>query len=244
MKKAVLSLSGGLDSTCLLVYLLSEGYRVKAYSFDYRQKHSIELEKVKRNIIFLEGQEFKVEHQILDVRDIFSDSNSSLSKTSGVEVPEGHYNDTSMKSTVVENRNIIFASIIYGKALAWANRSGLPVDIFLGTHSGDHEIYPDCRPESRLAAEYCFKVSNYNSESVSYRAPFENIDKGEVLRVGITSMQKLYFSEETINFILNNTHTCYNPTLDGKSCGRCGSCTERLEAFQKNDRIDPIQYVK
>lgn len=241
MKKAVISLSGGLDSTCLLMYLLSNQYEVKAYSFEYGQKHDIELTKVKNNIEMLQSKGFPVSHQIIDLTDCFSDSVSSLHK-GGDDIPEGHYADENMKSTVVENRNVIFSAIIYGKALAWANKTNSKVVITQGLHSGDHSIYPDCRPESRAAAEHLYKISNWGSENVDFVAPFIEIDKSEVLKKGIESMKSLGFDDETIEFVLRNTHTCYNPDSEGRSCGKCGSCTERLESFEKNGMIDPITY--
>lgn len=136
--KAVISLSGGLDSTCLLMHLLANGYdEIRAFSFNYGQKHDIELRKVQNNIKFLQDKGFNVSHQIIDLRDCFSDSASSLHK-GGDAIPEGHYADENMKSTVVENRNIIFSSIIYGKALGWANKTKCDVKITLGLHAGDH----------------------------------------------------------------------------------------------------------
>lgn len=137
MKKAIISLSGGLDSTMLLIKLLNEGYEIKSYSFDYGQKHDIELVKVKKNIEFLQSKGLPVEHQILNVRDCFSDSASSLHKN-GEDIPKGDYNVENQKSTVIENRNIIFSSIIYGKALAWSKKTDSDVVISLGIHSGDH----------------------------------------------------------------------------------------------------------
>lgn len=254
MKKAVLSFSGGLDSTCLLLHLLANDYEVKCFSFNYGQRHSIELEKSKQNIEFLQSKGFSVTQQILDVKDIFSDSTSSLQPKSGVDVPEGHYEDVTMKATVVENRNIIFSSIVYGKALAWANRTEEKVDIFLGIHAGDHAIYPDCREESRLAAELCFRISNWGSERVSYCAPFVNLSKGQVLAAGEASATRIRLvdlscnripkiKEEEFLQILENTNTCYNPSSDGKSCGKCGSCQERLEAFRENSLVDPVSYT-
>lgn len=253
MKKAVLSFSGGLDSTCLLLHLLAYDFEVKCISFDYGQRHKIELERAKENIAFLKEKGFEVEHQIIDVRDIFSDSTSSLQPKSGVEVPEGHYEDVTMKETVVENRNIIFSSIVYGKALAWANRTEGNVDIYLGIHAGDHAIYPDCREESRLAAELCFKISNWGSERVSYQSPFVNLSKGKVLQKGVGAARMIdqidmsynhrpRIGEEGLTLILKNTNTCYNPNEKGEACGKCGSCQERLESFAENNMIDPVSY--
>lgn len=240
--KAVISLSGGLDSTCLLLKLLSEGKEIKAYSFKYGQKHEIELDKVKNNIKFLQQKGFHIMHQIINLEDVFSDSASSLHKT-GEDIPYGDYKDENMKSTVVENRNIIFSSIIYGKALSWANKVNEKVLITLGIHAGDHSIYPDCTPESYKAAEYLFKISNWGSEKVDYIAPFVNCDKSQVLAEGIKAMENMSFTDEDINKVLKNTHTCYDPKLKGKSCGQCGSCRERLEAFEKNNIKDPIEYL-
>lgn len=241
--KAIISLSGGLDSTCLLMHLLANGYdEIRAYSFDYGQKHSIELKKVKKNIKYLQKKGYNVTHQVINLRDVFSDSASSLHK-GGTEIPKGHYADENMKSTVVENRNVIFSAIIYGKALGWANKTGDNVVITLGIHAGDHAIYPDCRPESHEAAKHLFEISNWNSEAVDYIAPFENIDKGDVLKAGINAMKSLGFTKAGIKTILKNTHTCYNPDEQGRSCGECGSCRERLEAFEKNDMEDPIEYI-
>ncbi len=234
MKKAILSLSGGLDSTCLLMYLLSNDYEVKSYSFQYGQKHQVELEKVKRNIEFLKGKGFKLSHQIIDLRDCFSDSNSSL-HVGGAPIPEGHYAEENMKSTVIENRNVIFSAIIYGKALSWANKTESNVDVFLGLHSGDHAVYPDCGEESRIACEHAFKVSNWGSERVGYEAPFNYMDKGGVLAEGLRAMTILGFNDCEINFVLGNTHTCYNPDSEGRSCGRCGSCIEESQKVLMSD---------
>ena len=242
MQKAVISLSGGLDSTCLLLELLSQGYEVRAYGFDYGQKHSIELEKVKKNVKFLQDLGYKVTHQIINLRDCFSDSASSLHQ-GGEAIPEGDYRDETMKSTVVENRNVIFSAIIYGKALGWANKTQDNVLISLGIHGGDHAIYPDCRPESQEMAKELFRISNWGSERVDYEAPFVNISKSEVLKRGLEAMSKLGFSEKDRDYVLGNTHSCYNPDSEGRSCGKCGTCVERLEAFAKNGLKDPAEYV-
>lgn len=135
--KVVISLSGGLDSTCLLLKLLSDNKEVRAYSFKYGQKHQVELEKVQRNIAILQSMGLPVTHQIINLEDVFSDSASSLHK-GGEAIPHGMYDQDNMKSTVVENRNIIFSSIIYGKALSWANKTKENVYITQGIHAGDH----------------------------------------------------------------------------------------------------------
>ena len=241
MKKAVISLSGGLDSTCLLLELLSQGYEVRAYGFDYGQKHSIELEKVKKNIKLLQDLGYKVTHQVINLRDCFSDSASSLHE-GGEKIPEGDYRGETMKSTVVENRNVIFSAIIYGKALGWANKTQDNVLISLGIHAGDHTIYPDCRPESQEMAKELFRISNWGSERVDYETPFINIDKAEVLRRGLKALDKMGIRNKAKR-IFENTHSCYAPDEKGRACGKCGTCVERLEAFAKNGIKDPAEYV-
>lgn len=240
-KTAVLSISGGLDSTCLLLKLLSEGYSVHAYSFYYGQKHKVELEKLRNNISLLKEMGKDLYWQIINLESCFDESQSSLHEK-GEAIPEGHYADENMKSTVVENRNVIFASIVYGKALAISKREDSDVDIFLGIHAGDHSIYPDCRPESREACEHAFKISNWGSERVSYKAPFVDIDKAGVLAAGVKAMDEMDFDYATKTEILRSTHTCYNPDALGRACGKCGSCTERLEAFLENGLLDPAPY--
>lgn len=250
MKKAVISLSGGLDSTMLMMRLLADGYQVRAYSFNYGQKHLCELEKLKENLTYLTHEKgFPISWQVINLEDAFSDSVSSL-KQGGEDIPEGHYKDENMKSTVVENRNVIFSSIIYGKALSWANKTKEHVSITLGIHAGDHTIYPDCTPESHEAAAHLFEISNWGSERVDYIAPYEYKTKGELLVDGIEAMEYLGLNEQEMKDVLYFAHTCYNPNENGESCGRCGSCTERLEAFEYAGQMinwlngDPAPYQK
>lgn len=231
-------MSGGLDSTSLCLHMLSQGYEVRAYAFNYGQKHAIELEKVRSNVNFLHAKGFPITLQIIDLRDVFSDSASSLHQ-GGEKIPEGDYRDETMKSTVVENRNIIFSSIVYGKALSWANQTQDNVVITLGLHAGDHTIYPDCRPESQEMARELFRISNWGSERVDYVAPFIHIDKSEVLRAGIEACKKLGVEWKGI---YQSTISCYTPNEKGESCGKCGTCVERKEAFEKLGLQDPITY--
>lgn len=239
--KAIISLSGGLDSTMLLMTLLSNGKEVKAYSFDYGQKHDIELKKVKKNIKLLQKKGYHVEHQIINLRDCFSDSASSLHK-GGTDIPKGDYSFENQSSTVIENRNIIFSSIIYGKALSWSKKTDSNVEITLGIHAGDHSVYPDTTPESFAAAKQCFEVSNWGSERVEYVSPFIHLTKDQVLMTGVNAMDDMGLTNDEINTVLKNTHSCYDPDSKGRSCGTCGTCVERLEAFEKCKLTDPIEY--
>ena len=240
--KAVLSCSGGLDSSCLLLKLLAEGKEVRCYSFNYGQKHAVELEKIKKNIAFLQSKGFPVTHQEINMVDVFAGNTSALVAATGKEIPHGHYAAENMKSTVVPLRNVLFSAVVFSKAINWAVESGENVVISLGIHSGDHTIYPDCRPESREACEHAFRISDWNSDKVAYEAPFENIDKTAVLAEGLKAMKALGFTDEERDYFLSNTHTCYDPDEQGRSCGRCGSCVERLEAFAHNGLKDPVPY--
>ena len=240
--KAVLSCSGGLDSSSLLLKLLAEGKEVRCYSFNYGQKHVIELEKIKKNIAFLQSKGLPVTQQEINMVDVFSDNTSSLVKSTGKDIPQGDYREETMKSTVVPLRNVLFSAVVFSKANNWAVETGENVVISLGIHSGDHTIYPDCRPESREACEHAFRISDWNADKVAYEAPFVNIDKGQVLAEGLKAMKILGFTDEERDYFLSNTHTCYDPDEEGRSCGRCGSCTERLEAFAHNGLKDPVPY--
>ena len=136
VKKAVVVLSGGMDSTTLLYKVKKEGFQVTALSFDYGQKHVKELEVAKQTCI-----ELDISHEIINLAGIKQVmKNSAL--TDNIEVPEGHYNDENMKSTVVPNRNMIMVSIAIAEAVSIEAEA-----VYLGVHGGDHAIYPDCRKE-------------------------------------------------------------------------------------------------
>lgn len=239
MKKlAVLSLSGGMDSTCLLIHLLQLGFEVHCISFDYGQKHKIELERAKENILYLNTQGFKVSQQIVDLSSIMGLFESALT-TPGIDVPEGHYEQDNMKLTVVPNRNAIFSAIIYGYALSLATKFDTTVDISLGIHSGDHAVYPDCRPEFRTALEYAFKIGNWGSEKVSYYVPYLEGNKTSILEDCLGNCVVLGLDFDTI---LRNTNTSYNPDSEGRASGKSGADIERIEAFINIGRKDPVEY--
>ena len=115
--------------------------------------------------------------------------------------------------------------------------------ISLGIHAGDHTIYPDTTPESQSMARELFRISNWGSERVDYEAPFVNIHKDELLTTGVGAMRLMGFQDSDIETVLTNTHSCYTPDSEGRSCGKCGTCVERLEAFEKAHMVDPIPYV-
>jgi len=237
-KVGVISLSGGMDSTSLLLHLLARGDRPYAISFNYGQKHAVELERVKKNIEYLKTRGYDIPHTIIDLSILGKLYNSALTNPDW-EIPEGHYAEENMKATVVPNRNAIFSAIVYGYALSLSEQLNEDTFITLGIHSGDHAIYPDCRPEFRDALDHAFKIGNWGSERVEYYTPYAAGDKYTILKDAEDSCLQLGVSAHEI---FKNTNTCYNPDKEGRSCGKCGSCQERLLAFDKLGTIDPVEY--
>lgn len=238
MKRAVISLSGGMDSTGLLMRLLADGYTVDCISYEYGQKHSIELERARKNIAYLSENGINVTHTLIDLSSAMAAFDSSLLK-GGSDIPEGHYEEDQMKSTVVPNRNAIFASVVYGYALSISNREQCNVEVALGVHSGDHEIYPDCRPEFYSALEHAFATGNWGSERVSFTLPYINGDKTTILSDAREAIQDLGLD---FNTVFANTNTSYNPDKDGRSSGVSGADIERILAFHSIGEIDPVEY--
>lgn len=238
MKRAVMALSGGMDSTSLLMRLLADGYRVDCISYHYGQKHSIELERAQLNIEYLNSKEILVDHKIIDLTSAMGVFESSLLE-GGNEIPEGHYESEQMKSTVVPNRNAIFASILYGYALSVSSREGCHVELALGVHSGDHEIYPDCRPEFYNAIEHAFSIGNWESEKISFKLPYLEGDKVTILKDALLAIDELGLN---FDLIFANTNTSYNPDKDGRSSGASGADIERILAFNQLGLSDPVEY--
>ena len=235
-----MSLSGGMDSTSVLIRLINEGYKIDCLSFNYGQKHVIEIEKAIENIAYLSRKGYQIKHQIIDLTSAMSIFHSSLTNEE-IIVPEGHYEETQMKSTVVPNRNAIFSSIIYGYALSIVAKEDINVKIALGVHSGDHAIYPDCRPEFYQSLETSFRLGNWDSEKVDFYLPYVNGDKVTILNDAMKSCQELGIDFDTI---FSNTITSYNPDNEGRSSGKSGSDIERILAFHKIGRRDPIEYIE
>ena len=229
-----------MDSTSLLMNLLAQGRSVYGLSFDYGQKHRIELQRLKLNLDYLAAHGLKVDCQTLDISMLGELFHSALTNDDWA-VPTGHYEQDNMKATVVPNRNAIFASIAYGYALSVALRTDSNVDFCLGVHSGDHAIYPDCRPEFYDAIYHAFTIGNWDSEKVHLHLPYLNSNKTKILQDASQSIQKLGLDFDTV---FKNTCTSYQPSEDGKSHGLTGSDVERILAFHAIGRADPIEYVQ
>jgi 7-cyano-7-deazaguanine synthase len=254
-KQAVLSLSGGMDSSTVLLHLLANGYEVTALSFDYGQKHKVELDRAQALVDYinenaiqpnLDGNFIKVynrvKYGVIKLDGLAPMLNSALVE-GGDEVPEGHYEQENMKETVVPNRNKIFSSLIQAVALSIANEKQTDVHIAMGIHAGDHAIYPDCRQEFRDADYKAFTEGNWDADRVSYVTPYLNGDKFDILEDGTRCCNEL-----GLNFdeVYRNTNTSYKPiNIDGTwySDYKSASSVERVEAFLKVGKPDPVAYA-
>ncbi len=206
-KKVVMILSGGMDSTTLLYKLLKEYDEVHALSFNYGQRHSKELDFAKAVTTKL-----SVPHTIINLSDVNSVMGGSSLTRKEIEVPDGHYAEESMKITVVPNRNMIMLSVAVAAAVSLNSN-----DVFFGAHAGDHDIYPDCRSEFIEALSKATEIANY--VPVQIHAPFIKMSKGEIAALG-----------KELGVPYEQTWTCYKG--GDKPCGKCGACTERIEAME------------
>ena len=240
MNHAVMALSGGMDSSSLLLHLLRNGIGVTAVSFNYGQKHTVELERAASLVAYLRENGHAVNHQEADLRSAMALFRSDL-LLSGGEVPQGHYEEDNMKATVVPNRNAIFSSLLYGIALSLSEETDGSVSVVLGVHSGDHAIYPDCRPEFYRALEHAFQLGNWDSERVGFELPFLMKDKTSILKDALESVRHLGLDFDEV---FRRTITSYDPDDDGRSHGKTGSDVERILAFHAIGKTDPIEYIQ
>lgn len=215
-QSVVVIYSGGMDSFTLLHLARARGKTVHALSFNYGQRHLRELDYARAVC-----DEFGIDHRVVDITAIQQLLQGS-SLTGDAPVPEGHYADETMKSTVVPNRNMILLSLAVGQAVSIGAS-----EVWYGAHGGDHAIYPDCRPAFVEQMDKVCQIANY--EPVRIIAPFLHEDKGEILRQGLA-----------LGLDYSRTWTCYNGRE--QACGRCGSCVERLQAFAAQGVSDPIPY--
>jgi len=213
-EKAVIILSGGLDSTTLLYDVIAHGLEPYALSINYGQRHKKELIMAAKTC-----RELDIPHKIVELQCLNELLQGSSLTTSKIDTPHGKYDEESMKATVVPNRNMIMLSIAAGYAI-----SIKATMLFYGAHAGDHTIYPDCRPEfvSKLAAT--IRIADWHE--VTLFAPYMKKSKGDIVVRGL---------ELKVPF--KNTWSCYEG--GEKPCGKCGACNERAEAFEYAIAEDP-----
>jgi 7-cyano-7-deazaguanine synthase len=223
MKRAVVLLSGGLDSATTLAISARDGFAAYALSFDYGQRHKLELEAAKRIAASLGALEHRI--AVIDLR-VFGGS----ALTGDMAVPKNRETKGEIPITYVPARNTIFLSY----ALAWCEVLGA-ADIFIGANAIDYSGYPDCRPEFIAAFEKLAGVATkagVEGTKFKIHAPLLSISKAEIIRKG---------TDLGVDYSL--THSCYDPSADGLACGECDSCRIRLQGFREAGLPDPIAYV-
>lgn len=265
-KHVVVSLSGGMDSSTLLLRAINEYDTCTAISFDYGQKHRVELERAQQLVDYINDNPtrvFNIRENMEGYSELYSEINYRQIKLDGLadlldsalveggdDVPEGHYENENMKETVVPNRNKIFASITQAVALSIANRTGETCDIALGIHAGDHAVYPDCRQEFRDADDKAFREGNWDADRVGYFTPYLDTDKFGILQDGEKLCEILGID---FNEVYSRTNTSYKPikvysrpetnAWEWYSDYKSASSVERIEAFIKLGRPDPVGYA-
>jgi 7-cyano-7-deazaguanine synthase len=226
MKHAVVLLSGGLDSATTLAIARSQGYETYALSFEYGQRHQRELEaarKIAKSLGAKEHRTVKIDNQIF--------AGSAL--TDDVDVPKSRSEEEiggGIPPTYVPARNTIFLA----HALAWAET--IPAGhIFIGANAIDYSGYPDCRPEFIALFETLANVATKagaEGARIQIHAPLINLSKADIVRKAVE-----------LDVDLSLTHSCYDPTTDGRACGKCDSCQLRLKGFREAGVTDPIKYA-
>jgi 7-cyano-7-deazaguanine synthase len=219
MKKLIVLTSGGMDSGTLLYHLKNENRELKALSIDYGQRHKKEINCAKTL-----AEKLGIEHRIVNLSSIATLFGSNSLTDSTKEVPDGHYEEEQMKQTVVPNRNMIMLSV----AIAWAISSDFDA-VAYAAHSGDHAIYPDCRPEFADAMDTVTGLCDW--KKISLHRPFVSMDKIRIAKLG-----------HELGVPFEHTWTCYKGRE--KHCGTCGACNERKEAFFAIGIPDPVHYER
>lgn len=215
--KTVVLLSGGMDSTTLLYYMRNLSREVYPISFYYGQKHKQEVSCALATCVRL-----GLSLEIVKLDALCNLAPSALTRRN-IEIPEGHYEAESMKLTVVPNRNMVFLALATAYAIGIGSK-----EVAYAAHSGDHTIYPDCRPPFIEAMREAIFLCDDSNPSLM--VPFERMDKASILRMGLS-----------LGVDYSLTWSCYKGGT--KACGKCGTCVERLEAFEKVGVGDPLEYV-
>ena len=218
MAKVIALLSGGMDSTTLVAKLIHDGHEVEAVGVNYGQRHSKELDSAKAV-----AAHFGIPYDTVSLESL-KPFLSGSALTDDVVVPDGHYAENTMRITVVPNRNAIMLSVVAGIAVARKAQH-----IATAIHSGDHYIYPDCRPEFFEAMSKALEFGTKSFGDISILAPFVNISKADIAAVG-----------KEVSAPLELSWSCYK---GGEiHCGACGTCFERREAFEVAGLDDPTVY--
>ena len=216
MSSVLVVYSGGLDSYTLLNKAMKKFDRIEAITFNYGQKHNKEIEYAKSNCV-----ELNIKHEVvnLDLENILAGS----ALVGDIDIPEGNYDKEKMKQTIVPNRNMIMISV----AASLVIKNDIEY-LWYAAHSGDHEIYPDCRPEfiDKMAA--VLEICDYHK--IKFEAPFQNLSKSEIVATGLS-----------MNLDYSKTWTCYEGKE--KPCGKCSACLERALSFEANNTEDPLNVV-
>ncbi len=218
MNKVLVLLSGGIDSTTALYDAVKKYETVTAVSFNYGSKHN------KRELKFaaFHCKTLNVRHEVIELSFMNNLFKSDLLKSGG-DIPDGHYQEQSMKQTVVPFRNGIMLSIAAGFA------ESIEADgIVIAAHAGDHTIYPDCREEFMTAIAQAINLGTY--ANIKILRPFIDIDKTAIVKLG-----------QTLKVPYQYTYSCYKGYES--HCGNCGTCVERKEAFQLSGIADPTDYI-
>ncbi|MFI9644379.1 7-cyano-7-deazaguanine synthase QueC [Micromonospora sp. NPDC051925] len=221
-RRAVLSVSGGLDSTVMAYLLHSRGSELVILSVDYGQRHVRELESATATALALGARQHRI-----DLRGIGALLAGSALTDEQVAVPDGHYTDESMRATVVPNRNALLLDLAVGVAVSVEADA-----VVFGVHAGDHTVYPDCRPDFVRAYSAMALVANEGFLPDGFRvmAPFLHATKTQIVSLGAE-----------LGVPLERTWSCYR---GGKlHCGVCGTCVERREAFVLAGVVDPTEYA-
>lgn len=221
-RHAVVIVSGGLDSTVLAYWLHARGTQVTLLSFDYGQRHRVELDFAAKTATALGAR-----HELVDLSTLGAVLQGSALTDHELPVPDGHYTDTTMRATVVPNRNAIMLDI----AVALAIPAGADAVAF-GAHAGDHPIYPDCRETFTKSFEQTARLGNegFIAKDFHVLAPFLTYLKTDIVRLGAA-----------LGVPFEHTWSCYRGAA--QHCGTCGTCTERREAFRDAQVNDPTTYV-
>ena len=216
--KTIVVCSGGLDSVTLAYKVKAEHDLAGLLSFDYGQRHKKELAFAK-----LCAEKLGVPHQVIDISDVGSKLGGSA-LTDDIDVPEGHYAEESMKTTIVPNRNAIMLTIAYGVASAQKADA-----VATAVHGGDHFIYPDCRPEFINTFSAMQDQALDGVSKISMYTPFLNKSKADIAAEALR-----------LHVPIDQTWSCYKG--GDTHCGKCGTCVERIEAFAMIGQQDPTNY--